>query len=224
MKKAIKIILIFFITVCILAIGAVVFSQIYVKSQSENYIKTDIGELPEADAVLVLGARVYSDGTPSPLLKDRLDYGYEIYKIGKAKKILVSGDHGKKEYNEVKAMKQYLLDKQVPEEDIFMDHAGFDTYDSIYRARDVFCIKSIIISTQKYHMYRAVYIGQKLGLDAYGYPCEDKSEYNMMRNNVREALARVKAIIDIEILKSEPKFLGEQIPITGDGRLTSDGE
>ena len=137
---------------------------------TKNYISTNISDLPESDAVMVLGAKVYNNGKPSPVLRDRLDYGYELYAQGKVKKILVSGDHGQIDYDEVNIMKDYLIEKGVPREDIFMDHAGFNTYDSMYRAKAIFCIETLLISTQDFHIARSIYIARKLGIDAYGYP------------------------------------------------------
>ena len=180
----------------------------------------NIEELPECDAVLVLGAKANSDGTPSLALKDRLDYALELYEKGKVKKILASGDHGTKEYDEVNTMLNYLLDKGVPREDIFLDHAGFDTYDSIYRARDVFLVESVIISTQEFHMPRSLYIARNRGLESYGYSCDDKMIYKMFYLNARESLARVKAFLEVEVLHAKPKYLGEAIPISGDGTAT----
>lgn len=180
-----------------------------------------LDELSPADAVIILGARVYDSGAPSPILQNRLDHGYAVYEKGLVSKIIVSGDHGKVDYNEVKSMKQYLLKKGVKEEDIFMDHAGFDTYDSMYRARDIFCVKSLIICTQEYHTYRSIYIARRLGLEAQGYPAPDIMSRKTY-NNFRESLARVKAVLDVEILRREPKYLGDSIPISGSGLLTDD--
>lgn len=196
--------------------------QLYVNSYARPYVFTDKDKLPKCDAVMVLGASVYSDGTPSPVLSDRLLYAYEIYTSGKAGKIIVSGDHATTDYDEVNAMKNYLLNLGVNDEDIFMDHAGFDTYDSMYRAKEFFKISSLIISTQGFHIKRAVYIANKLGIKAYGYPCEDKKAYNMAYLNVRESLARVKAVIETDILKRKSKLEGEAIPIWGSGSLTND--
>ena len=194
--------------------GIVVFVgiQLYILACTSKYIKT-IDEVPETDAVLVLGAAVYSNGTPSPILRDRLEYSYHIYKANKAKKIIVSGDHGTIYYNEVIVMKNYLLNKGIPEEDIVEDHAGFDTYDSIYRAKEIFGVDSIIISTQQYHMYRALYVARKLGIEAYGVASPNKAMYNMPYNHMRESLARIKTIYDVHISKRLPKYLGEKIPI-----------
>lgn len=177
-------------------------------------------EAPQVDAILILGARVYANGTPSPLLKDRLDYGYNLYSQGKADRILVSGDHGRDDYDEVTAMKNYLLEKGVPQEHIFMDHAGFNTYDSLYRAKEIFSIKSLIVCTQEFHMPRALYIGRRLGLEAYGYAAPDKAVYHMAYNNFREKLAQVKAFLETDILHRKPQYLGNVIPIQGSGLLT----
>ena len=219
-KKRLKIWLIILATVFLLGILFFIFIQIYVNRSAKNYIRT-IDHLVGADAVLILGSRVYSDGTPSLLLQGRLDKGLEVYEKGLAPKIIVSGDHGTKEYNEVRAMKQYLLDKGVPEEDICMDHAGFDTYDSMYRAKDVFQAKSIIIATQKYHISRSIYTARRLGLEAQGYSAPDIA-YKKSYNYFRESLAKVKAFLDVEIFRRAPKYLGEAIPISGSGLLTED--
>lgn len=204
-------------------VGIVIFISIqnYVNKLSREYM-VDIDNAPVCDAVLVLGARVYDSYTPSPILADRLDYGYDLYINKKAKKIIVSGDHRRKDYDEVNAMKSYLMDKGVPREDIFLDHAGFDTYDSMYRARDIFEVKSLLISTQQFHINRSVYIARRLGLEAYGYPCEDKEVYNMEYLNFRESFAKVKAVIETDILKRKPEFLGDTIPISGNG-IDTDG-
>lgn len=174
-----------------------------------------------ADAVIILGAYVRPDGALSWILKDRLDTGLEVYNQGLALKIIVTGDHGQKDYNEVQAMKDYLISHEVPAEDIFMDHAGFDTYDSIYRARDVFQVRSAIIVTQNFHLPRSVYIAKRLGLEVQG--VESRLYYPWWyANTIRDSVARVKAYTDVEILKSKPRFLGEAIPITGDGTITQD--
>lgn len=218
-KKRIKRIL---LTVCgLITLGVISFFaiQIHMKQTTKAYIFSDVSEFEVCDAVMVLGASVYSSGRPSPLLADRLDKGYELYVSGKAKKILVSGDHGQSNYDEVNSMRNYLLEKGAPREDIFMDHAGFNTYDSMYRAKEVFRVETLLISTQEFHINRAVYIARKLGITAFGYPGEDKEAYGMRYLNARESLARVKAFWDTAI-RREPKYLGDAIPITGSGVLT----
>jgi vancomycin permeability regulator SanA len=156
------------------------------------------------------------------MLADRLDFGVKLYKNDKAPKILVSGDHGTKGYDEVNAMREYLLKKGVPSADIFMDHAGFDTYDSAYRARDVFLIKKAIFVSQDFHIVRAVYIGRQLGLQVYGVASDPREYAGIEYNKLREVLSRIKAVLDTEILKSKPKFLGEPIPVWGNGEVTID--
>ena len=215
-RRTVVIALIVFIIFAVLFIAA----QIYIIRFAKSFNYTVPGDVPQCDAVMVLGARVYKSGKPSALLRDRLDYGYELYAQGRAGKILASGDHGREDYDEVNSMKDYLMEKGVPSADIFMDHAGFNTYDSMYRARDVFCVNSLIISTQNFHMSRAVYLARALGLEAYGYPCEDKSAYAIRTMKLRESVARVKALLDAAV-KRKPRYLGDKIPITGDGDATS---
>ncbi|MDD2785604.1 MAG: ElyC/SanA/YdcF family protein [Patescibacteria group bacterium] len=196
--------------------------NLYVERTSSRYILSPT-EAPKADAVLVLGAHVFSDGKVSDMLNDRLIEAQELYKLGKADKILVSGDHGQKDYDEVNAMKDFLVERGVPTQDIFMDHAGFSTYESMYRARDVFEIKKVIIVTQGYHLMRAVFDARELGLEAYGV-ASDLRNYGPVMNSyrLREIAARDKDFFFAKLFKPLPTFLGKTIPITGDGRATDD--
>ena len=203
----------------LLALAAVWGCGRYVGAVSSPYILDDIDEAPVCDAVLVLGAKVYEDGSPSPSLSDRLDRAIELYQAGKAPKIIASGDHGTEEYDEVNGMLDYLLAHGIPREDIFLDHAGFNTYDSLYRARDIFCVKSLLISTQDFHIGRSVYMGRRLGLDAWGVPTPDRESYRLY-NQLRESLARVKAVLETDVLRRQPRYLGDAIPIWGDGSVT----
>jgi len=180
----------------------------------------DISVLEESQVALVLGARVYNDRV-SDIFKDRLDSAIELYAQKKVKKILVSGDHGKKSYDEVNVAKSYLLSNNIKEEDIFLDHAGFDTYDSLYRAKEVFGINNAIIISQSFHLPRALYIAHNLNINTQAFSADLHKYVGEERNNMREILARVKAFIDISF-KSLPKFLGPKINIYGDGRQTWD--
>jgi hypothetical protein len=177
--------------------------------------------LDEAQAVLVLGARVYESGRLSDVFRDRVDTALEVYNAGKADKILISGDHGRQDYDEVNAAKDYLLEKGVPGEDLFTDHAGFDTFDSLYRARDVFQAESLVISTQAFHLPRALYIARELDLPAQGIIADKHKYLGEARNELREHPARVKAWLDIQ-LGAQPEFLGEAIPISGNGQASWD--
>jgi SanA protein len=173
-----------------------------------------LGKIERPQAVLVLGAAVYASGNPSPVLKDRLDYAYQVYEYYDGKiAVIVSGDNGTVEYNETKAMYDYLISKGVNADDIYRDYAGFNTYDSIYRAGYIFKVQSIIICTQRFHIYRALYIAKRLGFKAYGYAAENKSIYNMTYNHIRESLARIKAVMETDIMKRQPKYLGDPIPV-----------
>lgn len=196
----------------------------YILNLNRSLIYRDISRVPEAQTVLILGARVHSNGRLSLMLEDRVLAGYDLYRMGKAKKILVSGDHGQTSYDEVNSIRRYLLKLNVPPEDIFMDHAGFDTYDSIYRAKAIFKIKRTIIVTQRFHVPRAIFIARGMGLDAVGFEADRHIYFHgpMIRSQLREALARTKAFLEVMAVHPKPKYLGEAIPITGDGRRTMD--
>lgn len=182
----------------------------------------DADSLEKADCVLVLGALVYGEDRLSMVLKDRVDYAIKLYETGKAERLLFSGDHGQTDYDEVNAMMEYAVSKGVPEEDIFLDHAGFSTYESMYRARDVFCVNKLIIVTQKFHIYRAVYIARGLGLEAVGVNSDPWIYSNAASDAVRESLARVKDFFTVNIFLPSPKYLGDAIPIFGDSGNTHD--
>jgi SanA protein len=194
----------------------------YVERIGAKYIYS-AQNVPNADTVLILGAYVFPDGTLSAMLKDRVMVGYELYENGKAPKIIVSGDHGRQDYDEVNAMKDFIKSKGVTGKDIFMDHAGFSTYESLYRARDIFQVKKVIIVTQEYHLLRAIFIARELGLEAYGV-ASDNHDYGqvMAAYGVREMVARNKDFWLVKVIKPQPTFLGEAIPVLGDGGATDD--
>lgn len=169
--------------------------------------------------ILVLGCAVWLDNQPSPMLQDRLDTAIALYKAGVAPKLLLSGDNSIESYSEPDCMYKYALEQGVPEEDIFLDFAGFSTYDSIYRARDVFCADRMIVVTQKYHLFRALKIGKALGIDVRGAASDQRKYRGRYFREAREVLARDKDFIKC-IFKPEPVFLGEKIPVDGDGRVT----
>ena len=140
---------------------------------------------------------------------------------GAAPKIIMSGDHGRKNYNEVGTMKQYAVEAGVPSSDVFMDHAGFSTYETVYRAKEIFGAKRVIIVTQKYHLYRALYIAKSLGLDAVGVDSDLETYRGQLKRDVREVLARCKDFAT-SIIKPKPTYLGEAVPVSGDGDITND--
>ena len=200
----------------------VFFVNLYVLKSTEDNILTPEGAeaLQDVDCILVLGCGVWND-TPSHLLADRLEKGIELHDLGVSSKLLMSGDHGHHSYNEVTVMKQYAIDAEISSTDIFMDHAGFSTYESMYRAKEIFGAEKIVIVTQEYHLSRAIYIAESLGLEAYGVPA-DYREYSAQSFwNAREALARVKDFF-YSVIKPNPTYLGEPIDLSGSGDITND--
>lgn len=177
-------------------------------------------ELADIDCVLVLGCQVWAEGRPSHMLEDRLKQGVWLYQGG-MRTLLMSGDHGKENYNEVGTMKQYAVDAGVPAQDVFMDHAGFSTYESMYRAKEVFGVKRLIIVTQKYHLYRALFVARSLGLEAWGVASDYRSYAGQSMREIREILARVKDV-GTSLFKPKPTYLGDPIDIHGDANVTDD--
>lgn len=188
---------------------------------SSSITNSDLVEMSRIDpeCIMVLGASVNPDGTPSPMLEDRLDTGIELYHRGVAPKLLLTGDDGQVEYNEVEGMKKYAIAAGVPEEDIFLDHAGFSTYDSVYRASYVFGVESMVVVTQEYHLYRTLQGCEKMGIDAVGVAAEQEVYSGQELREGREILARVKDFVKW-MIKPEATFLGEAIPISGSGIVT----
>lgn len=213
------------VCICLFVIGVstVVILNSVVKGAVSDQIITvdDAKELNEFDCILVLGCFVRENGEPSGMLHDRLRRAVELYESGTAPKLLMSGDHGTVEYDEVATMKKYAVDAGISSENVFMDHAGFSTYESIYRAKEIFQAKRILIVTQEYHLYRALYIAEQFGLEAYGVSADYRSYSGQIMRDVREVLARMKDFA-ICVFKPEPTYLGEAIPIFGDGNVTND--
>lgn len=219
--KKFKLLIVIATVLLILGILTVFGINQYVKVVASKTIEQEAKNVPKADAILVLGCQVMEDGSLSLMLKDRLDKAVELYKEGIADKIIVSGDHGNKEYDEVNAMKSYLMENEIPSKNIFMDHAGFSTYESLYRAQYIFEVEKLVVVTQEYHLYRAVYIGNKLGIETYGVPAAKTLYYGQTSREIREILARNKDFVKC-IFKLKPTYLGKSIPVSGNGDLTND--
>lgn len=222
-KKIIRSSICIFLCLILLGLGAVFGINGYVRRVAGSRILTSeqASQLEDVDCILVLGCLVKNDGVPSDMLADRLRRGVELYNAGAAPKLLVSGDHGRTDYDEVNAMKRAAMDSGIPSADVFMDHAGFSTYESIYRAREIFQAEKIIIVTQEYHLYRAIYIAEKLGLEVYGVAADYHTYIGQSARDFREVLARVKDF-GTALVQPKPTYLGEVIPISGDGNLTND--
>lgn len=221
-----KIIILFILISLIFAICYIGING-FVVLKAKQYVLTPTSteQISDADCILVLGCAVYGEGTLSPMLEDRVITAIDLYNKGVSKKLLMSGDHGKENYDEVNSMKQYCVNNGLNPDIIFLDHAGFSTYESMYRAKSIFGVKKMIIVTQKYHLYRAVYIARSLGIEAYGVASEniafDKATNRY--NSARESLARIKDFFTC-IVKPSPTYLGEEVPINGNAQLSDDKE
>lgn len=216
--------------IIIIMVIAVLGVNLFVIKKTENRISAQIGSADDmiteqeletlktidADCIMVLGASVHADGSPSLMLKDRLDVGIELYKKGAAPKLLLSGDNGQIAYNEVAGMKKYAEDAGVRTEDIFLDHAGFSTYESVYRAKYIFEVNSMIVVTQSYHLYRALYGCERMGIEALGAAADQAVYRGQNYREFREVLARDKDLAKW-MIKPNPTFLGDVIPISGTG-------
>jgi len=203
-----------FLTTLIINIGMILAAR--------KYIYSSINDIPPHTAVMVLGSQTHGT-TLSAVLQDRVEAGISLMENQKGKKLLLSGDHSERYYDEVNAMRLYVLANAptIHKEDIFMDHAGLNTWDSMYRARDVFEVKDLLIVTQQFHISRAVCMARSLGLDAVGYSVNQdrfsgKGLYFWL---FREYFARVKAFYSI-VFKPMPRYLGARFPISGDGQTT----
>lgn len=219
-KEVLKRMVLFFVIFVLFTI----IINIYVYLSVNKQIVNKVDKKEQYDAIIVLGASLWNN-EPSPLLKERLDKAIDLYNKGVSKKLLMSGDHSIDNHDEVNTMKRYAIEKGVPSEDIFMDHAGFSTYESIYRAKAIFRVKKAIIVTQKYHLTRSLHISNALGVEAVGIKANNhKGTYNIIikiYRDIREYIAIDKDFIKC-IIKPYPTYLGKEIPITGNGDKTND--
>ena len=216
-----KKLLIIFVILSVLGIATVLTINGIVCSVGEKYMLAPEAATINADCIIVLGCQVKDSGEMSHMLHDRVQRGVELYKAGAAPKLLMSGDHGRENYNEVGAMKNYAIENGVPSSDVFMDHAGFSTYETVYRAKEIFGAQKVIIVTQEYHLYRAVYIARQLGMEAYGVAADYRTYAGQLGRDAREILARCKDV-SMTMFRMKPTYLGDPIPITGNGDVTND--
>lgn len=217
--KKIMIVLVVLVILALIFILGINFFVIF-SSKGNIISREDAQNLENVDCILILGAGIWGN-SPSPMLEDRLLEGIALYEKNASTKIIMSGDHGREEYDEVNVMKNFAIQRGIKSEDIFMDHAGFSTYESIYRARDIFGVKKMIIVTQNYHLYRALYIAKSLGVEAYGVPSDPRKYSGQVFREIREVLARDKEWLNC-IIKPLPTYLGETISVSGSGDITND--
>ena len=208
-------------TILAVIITIIITNIIIVTTTSNNILdKNSIKTIEDIDCILILGAGIRGNN-PSPMLEDRLLEGITLYQNKVSPKILASGDHMSKYYDEVNVMKDFLVGHKIPSQDIFMDHAGISTYDSIYRAKYIFEAKKVVIVTQKYHLHRALYIAKNLGLESYGIASNPRPYRNQFIREIREYLARTKDFFKT-LFKMKSTYLGENISIKSNGDITND--
>lgn len=218
-KKLLKFLITVILSCSFIVISINTYMIIYAKDKFID-INT-IDSVENIDAIIVLGCGLKTNDTPSDMLAERLDKGIELYHAGVSNRLLMSGDNDGEYHDEVSVMKNYAIKRDVPSQDIFLDHAGYSTYESMYRANDIFEAKNVIIVTQEYHLYRAVYVANQLGLNAYGVPSDAiQSNHQFTYDNMREILARIKDFI-YTIFQPEPTLLGDVIPVSGNGDFTN---
>ena len=222
-KKILKTAFIVFLCLAVVGTATLFIINGHVKASTKDRILTvqKAAELKDVDCIIILGCQVKDDGSLSHMLRDRLMRGLEVYEASAAPKLLMSGDHGREEYDEVGAMKNYAIENGVPSENVFMDHAGFSTYETVYRAKEIFQADKVIIVTQEYHLYRALYIAEQFGVEAYGVSADLNRYAGQSMRDFREVLARCKDWA-MCIFKPEPTYLGEAIPVSGNGDVTND--
>jgi len=203
----------FVIGLCALAAPA-----LYVAVATRPYRYTDPAQVPVRRVALVFGAGI-RNGQPTPALAERVRGAVELYRLGRVQKLLLSGDNSRQDYDEASAMRRYAMTLGVPDQDITLDYAGFSTYESCYRARDIFGVKEVVLVTQGYHMARALYTCRALGIDAVGLAMPDwlydrahmtihYSPAYQVFSTLRETLATLKALVDVHITHPLPSFLG----------------
>lgn len=207
------------VALAIVAVFAVTNVVTIVESKG-SIVSADEASISSADAIVVLGASVFADGTPSGILQDRLDDGIALYFAGVAPKLIMSGDNGTESYNEVRVMKQYAIAQGVPSEDIFCDHAGFSTYESMYRAKYVFGCQRIVVTTQTYHLYRALWSAKSLGMQATGVPSDYHEYQKQLQYDIREVPARTKDFFKA-LFRVPSTYVGDVISLDQDGDVTN---
>jgi SanA protein len=207
MKHAVKIIVIGIVIVSLLLVA--IFFIIHGTTKSSIYNNVEV--VPHTQTALIPGASVTGNGQLSPVLQDRADAAIILYNKRKVDNILVSGDNSTSTYNEVNPVQNYLIAHKVLPQDIFLDYAGFDTYSTMYRARDIFLVGSTTIVSQNFHLPRALYIAHNLGVVAFGFNA-DNGHY-LAKNYIREFLANSKAIFNL-VFHTKPKYLGKVEPVT----------
>ena len=200
----------------LLGLVVVLYARSAVSGAARGRVFANALDVPEREVALVLGcSRYLAGGSENRYFTYRIDAVTALYDAGRIKYVLVSGDNSRKEYDEPTDMKEALVARGIPEENIYCDYAGFRTLDSVVRAREVFQANSFVVVSQRFHVDRALYLARERGIEAWGYPAQDVEGEHGRKTKIREELARVKAVLDVKVLGKEPKFLGEPVPVGG---------
>ncbi|MBC6110221.1 vancomycin high temperature exclusion protein [Pedobacter fastidiosus] len=219
MKKLIR----FIKPICILVllgVVTVVATNFYVKLTTDSLIFSSKNNVPKAKVAIIFGAGI-NGNKPSKYLKDRLDAGISLYKSHKVDKLLLSGDNGRDEHDELTVMKLYCYENGVDTNKIYIDYAGFDSYSTMYRAKEIFKVDTAILVSQKYHLNRCVYIGNELGIKSYGFSANNGTYLGYKYVSFREYLAITKSVIDVW-RKRKPQYLGEPVEVNGPSNYTKE--
>lgn len=203
------------VAVCLAGSVAVLLPSLLFRAATAGARHEDAADVPVHRVAIVFGARVYPNGRPSPMLADRLDAALELYRTGRVERLLLTGDHSRINYDEVAAMEHHLVNNGVDHTHITKDHAGFGTYDSCVRAREIFGVTDAVLVTQAYHLPRAVYTCRRVGVEAVGLAVEDWDRHPsvMPRHAAREVAASLKAFVDVHVTRPSPHFLGPKVEI-----------
>jgi SanA protein len=213
LKRKIKILKWFFVLGVLVSVVMIIFMNYRINRQTKNFVFESVEIIPKNKVGLLLGtSKLLKSGAPNQYFYNRITAAVELFKAGKIKIIVISGDNSKKHYSEPQDMKEKIIKRGIPENKIYLDYAGFRTYDSMYRMREIFGQNSFTVISQKFHNQRAIYIANSLGLNTVGYNAKDVDAYNGFKTKLREKFARVKVFIDL-MFNKKSKFLGEKIII-----------
>lgn len=211
MKKVFFLALLILLCLGAAAIAFAIWADGHVAALATGRVFNSLDAVPKRDVALVLGTSKYANGRLNSFYAARIRAAAELYNAGKVDAILVSGDNGSEDYNEPAEMKADLVALGIPADYITADYAGFRTLDSVYRAEEVFGLETYTIVSQPFHLERALYLAGQRGQDAIGYAARGPSGYWGRRVRMREVLARALAVLDVEVLRREPRFLGEPV-------------
>ncbi|MDF2475175.1 MAG: hypothetical protein K0S24_658 [Sphingobacterium sp.] len=208
------------IILCLIGLAVVLVTNSNVTAKTEKEIFTELKDVPKTKVVIIFGAGISGD-QPSRYLKDRLDAGILLYKSNKVDKILLSGDNGRNEYDELTVMKLYCQKNGVDTTKIYIDYAGFDSYSTMYRAKHIFKVDTAILVSQKYHLNRCIYLGDQLGIESSGYSADRGIYPGYNYYSFREKLSVTKSVLDI-IRNRKPIYLGKPVDINGKSNYTKE--